>query len=82
MAPRVSTWAYYYNEQVTDYTRTISNLSSDAFTSQFTSPVEQFDARDVRYFNWRFIMRNNVDANPPVSPAIDSFAVTYRFEHQ
>ncbi len=75
-------WAYYYNEQVTDYTRDIADLSRDTFTSQFTSRSETFDARDVRYFNWRFILRNNVDATPPVSPAIDSFAVTYRFERQ
>jgi hypothetical protein len=77
-----SYWAYYYNRQVTDYTTDIANLSRDQFTSQFVGANETFRASDVRYFNWRFIMRNNVDATPPVSPSIESFAVAYRFEKQ
>ena len=50
------------------------------FTGKFAGPTETFLPSDVKYFNWRFIMKNNVEANPPVSPVIDSFAVTYRFE--
>ncbi|MEE9126413.1 MAG: hypothetical protein V3U11_04680 [Planctomycetota bacterium] len=38
-----------------------------------------FAAEDVKYFNWRFIMRNNIQADPPVSPRVESFAVSYRF---
>jgi hypothetical protein len=34
----------------------------------------------VRYFNWRFIMKNNVEADPAVSPDLESFAMIYRFE--
>jgi hypothetical protein len=73
-------WAHFYNRSVTEYTRDITDLSDDRWTSGFSGPVETFNARDVRYFNWRFIMRNNVDANPPISPSIDSFVVAYRFE--
>ena len=50
-----------------------------AFTDRFGGPNEVFAPADVKYFNWRFIMRNNVTASPPVSPKIESFAVSYRF---
>ncbi len=75
-------WTYYYNHEVTGYTGEITNLSRDTFTNQFAGPTEPFDASDVRYFNWRFVMVNNVNSSPPVSPRIDSFAITYRFERQ
>ena len=65
---------------MSEYTRNITDLSTDSWTSQYSGPNENFNARDVRYFNWRFIMRNNVDASPPISPTLDSFAVTYRYE--
>lgn len=73
-------WTYYYNRNVTTYVNNPNKLMDAAFTSQFAGPNEAFLPRDVRYFNWRFILKNNVDANPPVSPTIESFAVTYRFE--
>ena len=44
------------------------------------SIAESFEPSDVKYFNWRFIMKNNVEANPPISPLIQSFAVAYRLE--
>ena len=44
--------------------------------------MKTFEASDVRYFNWRLIMKNNVDATPPVSPTIESFAVSFRFENR
>jgi hypothetical protein len=72
-------WTYMYNSNITEYTRDIGDLASDSFVTRFRGPADVFSARNVRYFNWRFLMRNNVDANPPVSPAIESFAVTYRF---
>ena len=75
-------WAYYYNRQITDYTTEISDLRSGNFTTQFTNPRERFRAHDVRYFNWRMIVRNNVNASPPISPVLESFAVSYRFERQ
>ncbi len=58
------------------------NPSRRTFVSSFAGPNDQFLAANVSYFNWRFLMRNNVDADPAVSPVIDSFAVTYRFERQ
>ena len=73
-------WAHFYNRSVSEYTRNITDLATDSWTSQYSGPNENFNARDVRYFNWRFIMRNNVDASPPISPTLDSFAVTYRYE--
>lgn len=75
-----NTWTYYYNRHVTDYTTNITDLSSDAFTTRFGSPTEPFPALGVTYFNWRFVFENNVNANPPISPVIDSFMVTYRFQ--
>ena len=73
-------WTYYYNKNVTDYTPEINQLMSPAFTNKFAGPNEAFLPKDVKYFNWRFVINSNVDASPPVSPSIDSFAVTYRFE--
>jgi hypothetical protein len=31
-----------------------------------------------RYLNFRIIMENNLGANPPISPALKSFAVAFR----
>jgi hypothetical protein len=73
-------WTYYYNRNVTSYVADPNMLMNDSFLSRYAGPNESFRARDVKYFNWRFIMKNNVEANPPVAPVIDSFAVTYRFE--
>jgi hypothetical protein len=72
-------WVYHYNEKLTDYTDDPNDLVNTAFTNQFSGPFESFEGKDVRYFNWRFIMRNNVEADPPVSPKIESFSVSYRF---
>lgn len=75
-------WTYFYNKNVTGYTRDIGDLQRDTFTVRYAGANDRFLARDVRYFNWRFLMRNNVESNPAISPSIDSFAVTYRFERQ
>ncbi|MHC5065473.1 MAG: hypothetical protein ACYTG5_16020, partial [Planctomycetota bacterium] len=73
-------FAYYYNRQVTEYTSDIGNLTDEVFLEDFVGASEVFGPAEVKYFNWRFIMRNNVEANPPVSPELESFSVTYRFE--
>ena len=73
-------WTYLYNETVTTYTEDATDLSSPAFATQFSSPVQAFEAVDIKYFNWRFIMKNNILADPPISPKIESFSVTYRFQ--
>jgi hypothetical protein len=72
-------WTYLYNRNVTAYTEEPNDLSNTAFTNKFGGPNEVFAAEDVKYFNWRLIMRNNADTTPPVSPKIESFAVSYRF---
>ena len=59
-----------------------NDLTDPAFTDRFSGPNESFGPADVRYFNWRFTFLGNVDANPPISPTVESFAITYRFERQ
>ena len=75
-----NTWTYYYNRHVTDYVPDPNTLADSQFTNQFSGLNETFLANDVTYFNWRFVFENNVDANPPITPVIDSFIVTYRLE--
>jgi hypothetical protein len=53
-----------------------------SYTAQFAGPNEAFTPRDIRYVNWRFVTSNNVDANPPIAPVIDTFALAYRFAPQ
>jgi len=73
-------WTYFYNRTVTEYTEDPNTLVTPVFTAKFGSTNEPFTPRDVRYVNWRFVTSNNVDANPPISPAIETFALSYRFE--
>ncbi len=73
-------WTYNYNRHVTPYTTDLNQLMDARFTSSIASAGESFLPQDVRYFSWRLIFLNNVDANPPVTPQIDSFVVAYRFE--
>ncbi|MCC6670157.1 MAG: hypothetical protein IT458_03795, partial [Planctomycetes bacterium] len=75
-----NTWTYYYNRNVTEYAQDPNALMDIRFTSQFAGPNESFQPQDVKYFNWRFLMKNNVDVVPPATPSVQSFAVTYRFE--
>lgn len=75
-------WTYFYNRTVTAYVEDPNTLMNPAFTAQFAGPNEAFNPRDVRYMNWRFVTSNNTDANPPVAPTIDTFALSYRFQPQ
>ena len=50
------------------------------YTNSFSGPNDHFQPADVKYFNWRFIMRNNVDASAPASPSLDAFFVSYRLD--
>ncbi|MEE2888151.1 MAG: hypothetical protein VX951_12045, partial [Planctomycetota bacterium] len=54
------------------------DLARAAFTDRDSGPYESFQPKDVKYFNWRFIMKNNVESSPPVSPQIESFSIAYR----
>jgi len=73
-------WTYFYNRNVTSYVTEPNELFDDAFLRTFAGPNEGFTHRDVRYVNWRFLMANNVDAQPPVSPSIATFALAWRFQ--
>jgi hypothetical protein len=75
-------WSYFYNRTVTTYVEDPNDLMEPTFTLQFQGPNEVFTPRQIRYLNWRFVTTNNTDANPPVSPAIESFSLSYRFQHQ
>jgi len=70
-------WTYLYNRTVTSYVEDPNVLMDPTFTTQFASA---FNPENVRYVNWRFIAGNNADATPPISPTIETFSLTYRFE--
>ncbi|MCA8941578.1 MAG: hypothetical protein KDB80_03380 [Planctomycetes bacterium] len=71
-------WSHFYNEHVTDYTDEVEDLVDPEFLDRFhgNSAGDDFEVHDLRYFNWRFVM----SSTPVVAPAIDSFAISYRFE--
>lgn len=73
-------WAYFYNRTVTSYVNEPNELTASTFTSKYNRPNEPFTQRDIRYVNWRFVTSNNTDAIPPVSPSIETFSLSYRFE--
>ncbi len=75
-------WTYLYNSTVTSYVEDPNQLMDPAYTIQFAGPNETFNPKDIRYVNWRFIAGNNADASPPISPTIDTFALSYRFQRQ
>ncbi len=72
-------WTYLYNRTVTRYVEDPNELMEPAFTTQYAGPNEAFTPRDIRYVNWRFVTSNNTEANPPVAPSIETFALSYRF---
>ncbi|MGE3172023.1 MAG: hypothetical protein AB7O97_05305 [Planctomycetota bacterium] len=73
-------WSHLYNHTVTDYALDPDQLMDDGWLERFSGPNDTFTRRNVRYVNWRLLMSNNVDASPPVSPEIETFALSYRFE--
>ena len=73
-------WTYMYNRTVTRYVNDPNQLMQPAFAQQFAGPNEAFTPRSIRYLNWRFVTSNNVDASPPISPTIETFALSYRFQ--
>jgi hypothetical protein len=72
-------WTYMYNKTITTYVDDPNQLMRTKFTNSFSGPSESFEAKDVKYFNWRFIMKNNLEVDPPLSPRVESFAISYRF---
>ncbi|MBL8729677.1 MAG: hypothetical protein JNM25_14705 [Planctomycetes bacterium] len=73
-------WTYFYNRTVTRYVDDPNLLMDPNFTIQFKGPNEVFTPNDIRYVNWRLVTSNNTDASPPVSPTIETFAMSYRFQ--
>ncbi len=73
-------WVYPYNLHVTDWVDDLNTLTQATFLAQYAGPVDSFRPNEVRYFDWRFLMRNAVEATPPVTPELESFAVIYRLE--
>jgi len=75
-------WTYLYNRTVTDYVEDANDLMDPEFAAGYAGPNEAFLPRDIRYLNWRFLMRNNSDTQTPIDPSIETFALSYRFEQQ
>jgi hypothetical protein len=73
-------WTYFYNRTVTGYFQDPNQLMDPAQLQPFGGPAEGFTPRDVRYINWRLLMSNNLDTDPPIAPVIDTFTFSYRFE--
>ena len=73
-------WTHFYNRTVTSYVQDPNSLMELNYLSEYAAPGQGFTARDVRYINWRFLMSNNTEASPPVTPGIETFALSYRFE--
>ncbi|MEE2888139.1 MAG: hypothetical protein VX951_11985, partial [Planctomycetota bacterium] len=75
-------FSYLYNETVTSYTEDPNDLTDLDFTDTFSGPNESFKPEDVQYFNWRFLLKNNVEVTPPVAPKIQAFSCAYRLSKQ
>ncbi len=75
-------WTCLYNRTVTTYVEDPNTLLTPAFLAQFAGPNESISPSAVRYVNWRFVVSNNVEANPPVTTAIDTFALADRLANQ
>lgn len=75
-------WTHYYQRVVTDYVQDPNTLFTPAFTAQYVQPGQPFTPPDIRYVNWRLLMSNATELNPPVSPAIDSFILAWRLPPQ
>ncbi len=75
-------WTHYYTQHLTRYTSDVQELMSNNFLNGFAGPNanDTFTNEEVQYFNWRFVMTANTEVSPPVSPGVESFALSYRFE--
>jgi hypothetical protein len=71
-------WVHFYNRVVTDYVADPARLHDAEFTRTYGPRNRTFQPHEVRYVNWRMVLGNNVDTNPPVSPKLESFGLVYR----
>ena len=72
-------WSHFYHGVVTDYVEDPNELFTLPFTQRYSTAIEPFGPQDVRYVNWRLRMSNAVEADPPVSPRIDSLMLAWRW---
>jgi hypothetical protein len=72
-------WTYFYNRTVTRYVEDPNELVTPGFAAQHSVENDPFTPRDVRYVNWRLVIGNNADVEPPIAPAIETFALSYRW---
>ncbi len=75
-------WTYLYNKTVTGYVEDPNQLMTQSYLGAFAGPNDILTPQHVRYLNWRYLMSNNTDANPPVAPTIDTFTFSYKFERR
>jgi hypothetical protein len=66
---------YFYVRAISDYTRDIARISDPIYLSPFYMRPE-----DAKWLSWRLIFENNIDVAGSAPPAIDTFAVSYRFQ--
>ena len=71
-------WTHFYQRVVTDYVEDPNQLFAGSFTDRYAQPGLPFTPPDIRYVNWRFLMRNAADRTPPVSPSVDTFVLAWR----
>ncbi len=69
-------WIHPYNVHVTDYVDDPDTLTDAGFLSRFVTDGETFAPHEVRYCNWRFVMRGTAEAAEPTG--LQSFALVYR----
>jgi hypothetical protein len=77
-----NTWTHWYQRVVTDWVEDANTLADDAFTARYGTPRDPFTPADLRYVGWRLRLANAVDANPPVSPSVDSLMLAWRLVHR
>jgi len=81
-SPSRNWWTHLYNRTVTGYVEDPNHLMNAEYAESYSSPGDPFAPNDVRYVNWRFVMQNNVTTTTPIDPAIETFAMTYRFQRR
>jgi hypothetical protein len=72
-------WTGFYNRSVTSWLAEPGALFDAAFLRRFAAGNETFGPGDVSYVNWRVVLEN-VDGPEPSSPAVATFALSWRFE--
>jgi hypothetical protein len=64
---------YYFGSAITEYSSNLTELYSSEYLSRFGVLPSR-----AQWLNFRLVFENNPEASSSVTPAIDSFAMTYR----